>query len=114
MVGDHPVAGLDVGGLKHDLDVTERHLQVAEAADDLRRDDLLWGVAPVPAVHVHLGRLQQAELVVVAEHLHAQVRGPGEVADRECRGHERSVTLPPRESQTATPLLTLPHWEERR
>ena len=95
MVGDHPVAGLDVGSLKHNVDVLEWHLQVAEAADDLRRDDLLCGVAPVAAVHVHIDRLQQAELVVVAKHLHAQMRGPGEVADRHSGSHERSVTLPP-------------------
>jgi hypothetical protein len=66
----------------------------AEAADDLRRDGLLCGVAPVSGVQVHVDRLQQADLVVVAEHLHAQVRGPGEVADRQCRCQERSVTLP--------------------
>jgi hypothetical protein len=41
MVGDHPVAGLDVGSLKHDMDVFEWHLEIAEAADDLRGDDLL-------------------------------------------------------------------------
>ena len=114
MAGDHPVAGLDVGSLQHNVDVLERHLQVAEAADDLSRDDLLCGVPPVAAVHVHLGRLQQAELVVVAKHLHAQVRGPGEVADGQRRVHERSLTLPRWESQTATPLLTFPPWEGRR
>ena len=65
MVCDHPVARLDVGSLEHDLDVIERHLQVAETADDLCLYDLLCGIAPVPAVHVHLDRLQQAELVVV-------------------------------------------------
>jgi hypothetical protein len=77
MVGDHPVAGLHVGSLKHNADVVEWHVQVAEAADNLRRDDPLRGVAPVPAVRVHVDRLQKAELVVVAQHLHAQVRGPG-------------------------------------
>jgi hypothetical protein len=50
MVGDHPVAGVDVASLEHHLDVVEWHVQVAEAADDLRPDDLLWGVAPVSAV----------------------------------------------------------------
>jgi hypothetical protein len=113
MVGDHPVAGLDVGSLKHNVDVLERHLEVAEAADDLRRDDLLRGVAPVPAVHVHVDRLQQAELVVVAKHLHAQVRGPGEVAYGQRRGHRSSVTLPLWESQTPNPTLTFPRREER-
>jgi hypothetical protein len=94
MVGDHPVAGLDVGSVEHNLDVLEWHVQVAEAADDLRRDDLLSGIAPVPAVRVHAGRLQQAELVVVAEHLRAQVRGPGEVAYGQRRGHECILGLP--------------------
>src|SRR5580693_2112426 len=113
MVGDHPVAGLDVGSVEHNLDVLEWHVQVAEAADDLRRDDLLSGVAPVPAVRVHAGRLQQAELVVVAKHLHAQVRGPGEVAYGQRRGHQSSVTFPLWESQTPNPALTLPPREER-
>ena len=57
MAGDHPVAGLDVGSLQHNVDVVEWHLEVAEAADDLRRDDLLCGVAPVPAARIHAGRL---------------------------------------------------------
>ena len=83
MVGDHPVTGIDVRSLKHSLDVFEWHIQVAEAADDLSRDDLLCGVPPVSGVYVHIDRLQQANLVVVAKHLHAQVRGPGEVADRQ-------------------------------
>lgn len=96
VVGDHPVAGLDVRSLKHDLDVIERHLQIAETADDLCLDDLLCGIAPVPAVHVHLDRLQQADLVIVAKHLHAQVRGPGEVADGHRRVHQPSLTLPRR------------------
>src|SRR3989442_6091313 len=52
MVCDHPVAGLDVGSLKHDLDVFEWHIQVAEAADDLSRDDLLCGVPSVSGVPV--------------------------------------------------------------
>ena len=77
------VLGGQRGGLKHNLDVFEWHIQVAEAADDLSRDDLLCGVPPVSGVHVHINRLQQANLVVVAKHLHAQVRGPGEVADRQ-------------------------------
>jgi hypothetical protein len=58
MVGDHPVAGLDVGSAEHNLDVLERHVKVAESADDLRRDDLLWCVAPVSAVGIHVDRLQ--------------------------------------------------------
>jgi hypothetical protein len=81
MVGDHPVAGFDVGSPNHNLDVFEWHIQVAEAADDLSRDDLLCGVPPVSGLQVHIDRLQQADLVVVAKHLHAQVRGPREVAD---------------------------------
>ncbi len=118
MVGDHPVAGLDVETLEHNLDVLEWHLQVAEAADDLRRDDLFWGVAPVSAVYVHVDRLQQAELVVVTKHLHAQVRGPGEVADGEGGDHHpksRSPqwNLPQWEGQAANPPLTLPLRERR-
>ena len=81
MVCDHPVARLDVGGLKHNLDVFKRHIQVSEAANDLSRDDLLCGVSPVSGVLVYVDRLQQANLVVVAKLLHAQVRGSREVAD---------------------------------
>ena len=62
MVGDHLVAGLDVGSLKHDLDVFEWHIQVAEAADDVSCDDLLCGVPSVSGVLVHIDRLQKANL----------------------------------------------------
>jgi NAD(P)-dependent dehydrogenase (short-subunit alcohol dehydrogenase family) len=114
MVGDHPVAGLDVGSLEHNLDVLEWHVQVAKAADDLRRDDLLWCVAPVSAFYIHVDRLQQAELVVVAKHPHAQVRGPGEVADGEGGGQDEILGLTQCESQTPNPRLTLPTREGRR
>jgi hypothetical protein len=50
--------GLDVGSAEHNLDVLERHVQVAETADDLRRDDLLWRVAPVSVVYIDVDRLQ--------------------------------------------------------
>jgi hypothetical protein len=81
MVGDHPVAGLDVGCLKHNLDVLEWHIQVAEGAYDLGRHDLPRRVPAVSGVRVYINRLQQANLLIVAKHLHAQVRSPGEVAD---------------------------------
>jgi hypothetical protein len=42
----------------------------------------------VPFAVVHLDRLQHANLMVVTKHLHAQVRGPREVADGQDRGHE--------------------------
>src|SRR6478736_6618877 len=103
MVGDHPVAGLDVGSLENNLDVLEWHVQVAKAADDLRRDDLLWCVAPVSAVHVDVEWLQQSELVVVAKHPHAQVCGPREVADREGGGHDEILGLTQCESQSQIP-----------
>jgi hypothetical protein len=75
-------------------------------SDDSGRGDLLGGVAAVSAVHAHVDGLQQAELE--GKHLHAQVRGPGEVADGQRQCHRTGVTLPLCESQTANPLLTLP------
>src|SRR5690348_9450036 len=95
MVCDHPVARLDVGSLKHDLDVFEWHIQVTEAADDLSRDDLLRGVASVSGVPIYIHRLQETNLVVMAKHLDAQVRGPREVADGERCGHHPSLESPP-------------------
>jgi hypothetical protein len=50
---------------------------------------------------------------VLAKQLHAPVRGPGEVADGQRRGHQTNVTLPQWESQTANPLLTLPQRQGR-
>ena len=59
--GDQLVAGVDVGGGEHRLDLVQRHVQGPEAADDLGRRDLVGGVAAVAGGGVDIGRFQQAE-----------------------------------------------------
>ena len=55
VVGDEPVAGCQVRGAQYRLDLLDRHLEVAEPADDLRHRYLVRGVAPVSGVR---GRLE--------------------------------------------------------
>jgi hypothetical protein len=45
--------------------------------------DLLSRVAPVPGARVDVSRFEEADLVVVAQRLDAEMGGPGEVADGE-------------------------------
>jgi hypothetical protein len=92
---DQRVAGRGVGRGEHRLDVRDGHLQVTQPADHLDRGDLRHGVVAVARVRVHLGRLQQAHLVVVPQRLDAQVRDPGELAHRERPSHGLSVNPPP-------------------
>jgi hypothetical protein len=50
------------------------------AAADLRRGDLSRRVVAVAGVRVDVSRLEEADAVVVAQRLHAQVCRPGELA----------------------------------
>jgi hypothetical protein len=93
------VAGPGVGGGQDGLHVGDGHAQIPQAADDLGRRDLLRPVVPVAGVRVDLGRFQQADLVVVAQRLDAQVRHPGEVPDRDSQVHTPSLIPPPKASK---------------
>jgi NADPH:quinone reductase-like Zn-dependent oxidoreductase len=114
VVGDHPVAGLDVGGVEHGVDVVEWHVEIAKAADDLRSDDLLGGVVPVSGFGVDVDRLEQADLVVVAKQLGTPVRRAGEVPDGQCRDHDHTLMSPLLESQAADYPLNFQLQEGRR
>ena len=57
---------------KNLADLVERHLQLAQPADDLGGLELLGPVAPVAGERVDVGRPEQVELVVVAERADAQ------------------------------------------
>ncbi len=93
--GDDLVAGLKVGGVEHRADVLEGHLEVAEPPYHLGSADLVGGVAPVARGRVDVDRLEQADLVVMAQRLDAQVRRAGKVADRQGRGHHNQCAVSP-------------------
>lgn len=90
------------------MDVVEWHVEIAETADDLRGDDLLGGVAPVSCVGVDVDRLEQPDVVVVAKRLDTQVRGPGEVADGQRRGHDAILMSPTTGGSSSRFPLDLP------
>ena len=64
-------------------DLVERHLQLAQPADDLGGLELLGPVAAVARERVDVGRPEQVELVVVPERADAQPGEPRELPDRE-------------------------------
>ena len=92
--GDELVSGVDVRGLQHGADLLQRHVEVAEATDDLCGRDLLDAVTAVARARVDLHRGQEPELVVVPEGLDAEVRGPGEISDGQRRCHASSFNSP--------------------
>jgi NAD(P)-dependent dehydrogenase (short-subunit alcohol dehydrogenase family) len=72
---------LGVGSGENGPQLPHRHVECPEPADHLGSGDLFVRVVPVAAVRVDLARLEQPNLVVVAQRLHAQVRGRRECAD---------------------------------
>ena len=56
VLGDQLVAGVDVGRLQHGADLLQRHVELPEPPDDLRRGDLLGAVTAVARVRVDRGR----------------------------------------------------------
>jgi hypothetical protein len=62
-------------------DPFERHLQDTEPADDLSDRDLVGRVATVTGIGIDVGRLKQADLVVVAQRLRTHLRGASELAN---------------------------------
>ena len=94
MGGDELVARLDVRRGQDLLDLLDRHVQIPEPPDDLRGRYLVGGVPAVARVRIHIGGLQQADPVVVAQRLHAQMGRAGEVADRQAVLHDPSLHPP--------------------
>ena len=95
MLDDQPVARVGVRRGENRLDIRDRHLQAPESADHLGERDLVLGVVAIAVVRVDFARLEQPDLVVVAQRLDAEVRRAGEVADRDARPHGRSIDPPP-------------------
>ena len=62
---DQLVTGRDAGRAEDLPDLVDRHVQVAEPADDLRGGDLLDGVPAVSGERVHVGGLEQPDAVIV-------------------------------------------------
>jgi|1186.fasta_scaffold230554_2 hypothetical protein len=85
MLDDQPVALLGVRRDENRLDIRDRHLQAPESADHLCERDLVLGVIAIAVVRVYFVWLEQPDLVVVAQRLDAELRGAGEVADRDAR-----------------------------
>jgi len=77
---DQFVASMNVGG-HNGADLVERHFQSPETANDLCRRYLVGAVAAVAASAININGFEQPDLVVVAQHLHAQLRRTGEVPD---------------------------------
>jgi hypothetical protein len=83
---DQFVALTNVSGAHNGADLVERHFQSPETANDLCCRDLVDAVAAVAASAININRFEQPDLVVVAQHLHAQLRRTGEVPDGQQRG----------------------------
>jgi hypothetical protein len=100
---DQVVAGRRVRRGQHRLDVRDRHLQVAQPADDLGGRNLPGGVVPVAGVRVHRNRLEQPHLVVVAQRLDAEVSRAGEVAHGKSGCHQ-AIVDPPVTGESRRPI----------
>lgn len=68
MTDNQLIPGGQVGRRDDGVDLLERYFEQAEPADDLRGRDLV-GVATVASHRIDVGRLQQADAVVVAQGL---------------------------------------------
>ena len=108
MGDDQPVTRLGVGRGQYRLDLRDGHLQTPQPADDLRKRDLILGVVAIAVAGVDLARLQQPDLVVVAQRLDAQMGRAREVADRDAGTHARSIDPPLAGGSRRNWPLTLP------
>lgn len=95
----------DALGCQHGLHICDGHVEVAQPADHLRGGDLVEGVVAVAGALIHIGRLEQARLVVVPERLHAYVGHAGKLADGQTGSHVSSVNPPP--AGGSSPVLVL-------
>jgi hypothetical protein len=84
------VARVQVGCAQHGMDPLEWHADGPKTPDDLGYRYLVGAIAPVAGVRVDFRGLQQPDLVVMTEHLHAHVSRAGEVTDGQGRRRRRS------------------------
>ncbi len=96
MIGDQFRTRGRVGRGEHGTDLTERHVEVAEPANDLRDRNLIGRVAAIAGSRVDLRGNEQPDVVVVAQGLDAQLGGLREVTDHERRRHGLSIDSPAR------------------
>jgi hypothetical protein len=92
MGSDLAVPGLEVGRRKDRRDLVERHPEIPQPPDHLRRSDLAGVIGPIAGEGVDGGGLKDAHVMVVPERLDAQVRHPGEVTDGQHRRHDLSIS----------------------
>ncbi len=81
--GNGFIAGRQVGCGHDRPDLLQRHVKARKRRMTWALGDLLSRVAPVPGARVDVSRFEEADLVVVAQRLDAEMGGPGEVADGE-------------------------------
>src|SRR4029078_2104112 len=105
MGADRRVAGANVRSLDHRPYIVERHTQLTQTPDHLRRRYLRELVAPIPGVGVDLRGGQQTDLVVMAQRLDAHERHPREVADADERAHAARMKPPVTGESSATIVL---------
>src|SRR5215475_8869662 len=102
--------GVEVRRGEDGLQLRDRHVEVAQPADHLRGRNLLVGVVAVAAARLDRARLEQADLVVVAQRLHAQMHRGRELPDRDSRFHPRSIDSPATGGSRANVVLDSPFW----
>jgi hypothetical protein len=81
VLADQLIAHVEIWCGKDRLDPFEWHVQGAEPADNLSDRDLLGRVATVAGIGIHISRLKQTDLVVMAQHLRAHLRGASELTN---------------------------------
>ena len=97
LVPDEDIAdGVGVGGVEHRSDLVDRKIHAAKIADLPGHTQLVTPIAPVGRPRVHLSRLEQPDLVVVAQGGHGEPTQGGEPPDLEqgvvgvVHGHHRA------------------------
>ena len=66
---------------EHDADLFQGEAQVAQGHDAVELAELAGGVEAIPVGRIDLFRLEQADLVVVAQHARRHLPEPGELSD---------------------------------
>jgi hypothetical protein len=73
----------------------QRHIQIAESADDLSRWNLGGCIRPIASLRVHVCRRQKTTFVVTAERPDAQVGRLSEITDSKEGWHKAILRSPP-------------------
>ena len=81
MRGNQIITNVYVRGGENCADVRQRHVQIAESADDLSRWNLGCRIGPIASLRVHVRRFQKTALVVAAERLDAEVGRLSEISN---------------------------------